>query len=344
MSDFEGRVAEVLRSESEAAPDAIGLADAARGRARARRRTRVALVGGAAVVVLAVPVGVVALGGDGGPGKTPVAQNSTATDPGPAGRWESWHGVSVQVPEDWQYGDLATWCADGGSAEEFRVGRPGGTSPMIACTPGSSYGVTFQEIDEAEPFDWPVVTQTGEAWPAGTYVGAHGEDGVLVTVAGPDREEVSAVLSTVTAFDGVDPHGCTATADEPAEHGELMSICRYDADGRLVQSERLSESDSATALQLVQATVGSDADCFGRDTTPSSFVLMSTREEQFRVVFESEACETRGVFTADGGERLGRLTPDVLWWAISPGWSGAVDGAVPLPTELRSLDRTSAGQ
>ena len=128
MSDLESRLAEVLRSESESAPEATGLADAARSRARARRRTRLAAVGAAAVIVVAVPVAVVALGGDGDSGKAPVADNTDATDLEPVepGRWETWHGVTVLVPEDWEYGDQATWCADGGSVETFRVTRPGG--------------------------------------------------------------------------------------------------------------------------------------------------------------------------------------------------------------------------
>jgi hypothetical protein len=29
------------------------------------------------------------------------------------------------------------------------------------------------------------------------------------------------------------------------------------------------------------------------------------------------------------------LTPDVLYWALSPGFSGGFDGTVPLPKQLR---------
>ena len=71
----------------------------------------------------------------------------------------------------------------------------------------------MEETDE--PFDWPVVTQTGETWPPGTFVGGHGEDGVLVTVAGPDHDTVADVLATVQAVaDGVDPHGCGRRVDD----------------------------------------------------------------------------------------------------------------------------------
>ena len=172
MSDLETRLTEALRAESEAAPDARGLAGAARARARTRRRTRMAAAAAMfAVAALAVPVAIVAQRvrrrGEGRPLPTRRSRTSSLCD---TGRWESWHGVTVLVPEDWEYGDQSAWCADGGSAETFRVSRPGGVVPSIACTPGSSYGLAFQEIemDETEePFDWPVVTQTGDALAAG---------------------------------------------------------------------------------------------------------------------------------------------------------------------------------
>ena len=50
MSDFEGRVTEMLRAEADGAPDALGLAGAARTRARAKRRTRLGAVGAGAQV------------------------------------------------------------------------------------------------------------------------------------------------------------------------------------------------------------------------------------------------------------------------------------------------------
>jgi hypothetical protein len=34
-----------------------------------------------------------------------------------------------------------------------------------------------------------------------------------------------------------------------------------------------------------------------------------------------------------GEDRL--VTADVLYWALSPGWSGAVDDGIPLPEVLR---------
>ena len=340
MSDFEGRVTEMLRSEAGAAPDALGLADAARSRARARRRTRVAVVSLTAAAAVVVPLAVVALSGGGdedGRDEPPVADDPvTSATPFPDGRWETWHGVSVRVPGDWEYGSQSTWCANGGSVETFRVDRPGGPLEAIACTPASSYGVAFQEIemDDDEPFDWPVVTQTGEAWPPGTLVGAHGEDGVLVTVAGPDRELVEDVLSTVSVYGPVDPNGCSATDDGGpgmAGAGEVP-VCRYDEQGRLVQSEKLTGEDAAEATDAVRAA---EVATGGRacKNGPTEYVVMGVEGERVEVQYAgNSACVDRGVFVE--GVRH-HLTIKVIRWALSPGWSGSVDGGVPLPAQLR---------
>jgi hypothetical protein len=338
MSDLETRLTEALRAESEDAPGARDLAGAARARARTRRRTRVAAAAGAvAIAALAVPVAIVVSGSD-DEVKLPAA-DETASDlePVDTGRWESWHGVTVRVPEDWEYGDQSAWCADGGSVEAFRVSRPGGVVPSIACTPGSSYGLAFQEIemDEAEePFDWPVVTQTGDAWPPGTFVGAHGEDGVLITVAGPDREDLLEILATVRAVEDVDPHGCSVTDDGGpgmAGAGEVP-VCRYDEAGQLVQSERLTGDDAAAAVTAVRGTRRQDGGNLC-DNDESAYVVMGVEGDRVEVQYAGELdCADQGVFIE--GVRH-ELTEGVLHWALSPGWTGSVRQGVPLPPELR---------
>ena len=340
MSDLETRLTEVLRAEAEAAPDALGLADAARCRARARRRTTIGAAGALALAALVVPVAIVALGGDGESDKAPVAENTDAADPEVVqdGRWETWHGVTVQVPEDWEYGDQSAWCAGGGSVETFRITRPGGVVPAIGCTPAFSFGLSFQEVgmgETEEPFDWPVVTQTGDTWPPGTFVGGHGENGVLVTVAGPDHDTVADVLATVRAVtENVDPHGCSVTDDGGpgmAMDGDVP-VCRYDEQGDLVQSERLSGADAAAAVEAVRAaklTTG------GRtcQNGPTEYVVMGVEGDRVEVQYAGNSiCVDRGVFIE--GLRH-EMTADVLYWALSPGWSGSVDGDVPLPDELR---------
>jgi hypothetical protein len=340
MSDLEDRLTEALRAGSDGAPDAFGLADAARGRARTRRRERVAAISAGAVAALAIPIAVVALSGGDEAGKAPVADDSPSPAPPkpfPDGRWETWHGMTVRVPGDWRQGNQATWCANGGSADQFLVTRPGGVTEMIACTPASSYGLSFQEIDMEEtdqPFDWPVVTQTGETWPPGTYVGAHGEGGVLVTVAGPDRQEVLDVLSTAGVADPVDPNGCSTVDDGGAGMAgkDEVPVCRYDEQGRLVQSEMLTGDDAIAAEEAVRAApeeTGGDQ-CRTGDT---EYVVMGVEGDRVEVRYAGElSCTDQGVFV-EGLDHA--LTADVLYWALSPGWTGAVGGHVPLPEQLR---------
>jgi hypothetical protein len=198
--------------------------------------------------------------------------------------------------------------------------------------------VSFQEIDMKEtddPFDWPVDLQAdGEAWPPGTYVGAHGAAGVLVTVAGPDRDLVSQVLATVSTFGPVDPNGCSATDDGgpgTAGAGEVP-VCRYDEAGRLVQSEKLTGDDAEAAAAAVAAAPESTGwdDC---RNDPTEYVVMGVEGERVEVQYAGlPTCGDRG--TRVKGLRHD-LTADVLFWALSPGWTGSVDGAVPLPDPLR---------
>ena len=291
------------------------------------------MVGAAAVLVVAIPVGVVAMGGDDagdGIGNASTGGDPTASGSPPVGigRWESWHDVTVLVPEDWDYGNQSTWCAGGGSAEDFRVTRPGGITELIACSPASSYGLAFQEIDQSEPFDWPVVTQTGDAWPQGTFVGAHGENGVLVTVAGPDREQLLDVLATVrTIGDGVDPNGCGATPAVGPTAGSGMSVCRYDAERRLVQSESLVGPDASAAAAALDDARPGDLDC---DPAFSLGETILMRDAERDVVIQ-----LNGACTAVEGLAAIRIADaDVLYWALSPGWTGDATG-LPLPDQLR---------
>jgi hypothetical protein len=39
--------------------------------------------------------------------------------------------------------------------------------------------------------------------------------------------------------------------------------------------------------------------------------------------------------TVTGGIGARRLTADVLYWALSPGWSGSFPAGVPVPERLR---------
>ena len=194
MSDLEQRLADALTEGGQGAPSATGLASAARARARRRRRSRIA--GGAALVALAVgvPGAVVALGGDDGRGKDvgPADHGNTAVDkngddgqdsvPSLAGgyHWESWHGITIQVPDSWVHGSLNDWCADGGDLTPRGSNDQGQCRSWCMCDPASTYGITFQEIDNRDDFQWPVVHQSGKGWPKENVSGGRGIGGVLV--------------------------------------------------------------------------------------------------------------------------------------------------------------------
>jgi hypothetical protein len=52
----------------------------------------------------------------------------------------------------------------------------------------------------------------------------------------------------------------------------------------------------------------------------------------FRVSWAEECGDFRGVF---GSGVHKQLTSDVLYWALSPGWSGEIPDGVPFPSVLR---------
>jgi hypothetical protein len=340
MSDLEQELTETLTHGALGAPPAIGLAAAARSRARARRRNR--LAGVAAVVVLAVgvPAGVWATqgsgGGQAGPGPGP-AGGTVAKDPDAAGQqvpggfhYESWHDVTIEVPDTWGYGSLGSWCAGGGSLEPPRVARPGGLTESIACTPSSGYGVTFSEVDDQGDFQWPLVHQSGDEWPADAYVGARGLGGVLVEVDLPDETLAQQILDSAQLHTQLDPNGCpVADSSAPVVPAGTMTICRYDDTGGLEQSELLSGSELAAAEAALRAAPDAAAGRCG-DSQPAFArpIRMSSAAEDASVDL---GCG--GVSMADGPKRL---TPDILYWALSPGWSGSLPAGVSLPSGLRT--------
>ena len=139
MTDFEDRLTVALRSAGDDAPDAAGLAPAARRRAGARRR-RTALASAAAVVAVAGVVGGVALLGNG----------TTA----PAGRHRRRRRRPRPLPTDVGLASSpgatsASRCPPTGATARCRPGapaaaspatpvveRPGGAVEDILCDPG----------------------------------------------------------------------------------------------------------------------------------------------------------------------------------------------------------------
>jgi hypothetical protein len=220
-TDFERRVTEALESGAEEAPDATGLVVAARRRARVRRRARGGVLAGLVVVALAVPVGVVALGGG-----SPADRGDVATDPStsapaepepsvPAG-WqvERWQGLEVAVPGDWTPGTRSSWCAGDDPATVGRIDRPdGGGGVDIGCLdPSLSFGLT---LGPRAAFD--AAYESGHVWKyvvgkdpdtvqvdvsnvyvPGSWLGYWYDDTRLVQVNAGDRETVQQVLDSIS--------------------------------------------------------------------------------------------------------------------------------------------------
>lgn len=340
MSDFDARLTEVLTSESESAPDVLGLADAARGRARTRRRTKLVGLSAAAVLAVAVPtVAVLATGGSGGGDRQGV---DTPVLDGPADglRLETWRNVTVEVPEEWGYGSVNQWCTADVTTPSPVVEKPGIVTTLMLCEPGFGYGVTFADLRQGGVGgDIPVSQPTDDlGYPSGAWVGWRAIGEVGVTVSAADRATAEQVLASATLVEDEDPNGCAVDPNTPVESGGRMEVCRYDAEGFLTQSELLSADDTAAAeAALAQVGTQDSSSCEGRGgVVPAPYVVMAARGSTYRVVFEADDCSALGVFV--GKETFGPLSEDVLYWAISPGWAGGISGDVALPATLRTYD------
>jgi hypothetical protein len=333
MTDLESRLADSLREGAQDAPSAVGLAAAARTRARQRRRTKQGVA--AAVVVLGVglPAAIVA-GGQGDPADPSMADDPVELDNGvPDGyRVESWQSVTIEVPDTWGYGSISQWCVGGDLGPPTPVVDRPGVSTQVLCSPASGYGVSFAP-SEGHDVQWPVAEQNSEAWPPGTFVGATTVDDVVVTVAVPDARVAMEVLGSArrTGPEG-DPNGCSSSVDEPRPDlpEGVMAVCRYDERGLLEQSEALTGDDLEAAFSALESAPFHSVDCVAAPPERHVVVRMSTAQLRADVQL-SEACPA--VSGLGSGTR--ELTADVVYWALSPGWSGALDGAIPLPEELR---------
>jgi hypothetical protein len=107
-------------------------------------------------------------------------------------------------------------------------------------------------------------------------------------------------------------------------------VCRYDGTGALEQSEALFGEGAGKAVTALQAAPdpGACADT-SKGSQPHEVVVMKAAGVSARVDLV-DGCPR---VTVDGKVR--ELTADVVYWALSPGWSGEVPAGVPLPSELR---------
>ena len=319
MSELEERLGSALRGVAEAAPGAVGLADAARTRSRARRRRRTALASAAGLVAVAAVVGGVALLGSGGDEPSRVATDTV--EPAPT-RVETWHDVSVTVPADWGHGNLDDWCSNGESDGSPVVERPGAVSIDILCTPMYGYGVQFSEGGGAgfEAFSPGTVNRSvSEDYPEGSWQGYEQAGGTRVLVVAPTQREAEAVLGSFEHVTGVDANGCAPRDGEPgkAPAGQVR-LCRY-LDGGLEQSELLTGQDAADAVAALDAAP--DRPALACPNVVGSSVVVTSAEKTG--VVQLETCA--GLFGWGGVQH--DLTADILHWVLSPGWTGqAPDG------------------
>ena len=83
------------------------------------------------------------------------------------------------------------------------------------CDPASTYGITFQEIDNRDDFQWPVVHQSGKGWPKENVSGGRGIGGVLVTVTTRTSTEATYILYSMHAIPPTgDSNGSTPMCTE----------------------------------------------------------------------------------------------------------------------------------
>lgn len=334
--ELESRLAEGLRGvAARTPPPAIGLVDGARARWRRRRRTT-ALTVATALLVIVVPIGVTAVLGGGRTGSP-----EPPVDPVPVGwRTESWHDLSFRVPPGWGHGGGTDWCADGRTLRDPpQVSRPGAVR-AIGCRPSYGFGLHFEEPSSGElpPGTVGTVQQySGSRYPDGSWLGYVSTRQAAAWVVAPTRSLARLVLDSSEPIRGVDGNGCAVRVPERASSTSArVSVCRYDS-GLLEQSELLSLRDSSRAILAVSHTAS------GADGGPPACAPVS--REQPVVTLESnrldvrllpgQGCPLANVFLV--GEWYPRvLTPQVVYWALSPGWSGSLGPDLPAPNRLRT--------
>jgi hypothetical protein len=340
MSDLGTRLAEGLTGVAGRSPHPGDLGAGARERMRRRRRTTATVVA-AALAVVAVPVGLTVVGAGDDPGAD--RRETTVSDPVP-GDWrvETWHDLTLRVPPEWTWGSGTDWCTTDASAESATpvVSRPGRVARAIFCAPTYAYGVHFFEPSGGElpPGTEGAVQQyRGRRYPYGAWIGYASTGQAAVWVVTDSRTLTRQVLDSTEVVGEVDPNGC-ATRIELTTYSSSarVAVCRYAADGWLEQSEVLSKEDSEAVRRAVGVSPRLEDDVptgCGDVTTRGPAILFNGGDVWAKVSWHGRC---RGV--DDGADDMGyrQLTEEVMYWALSPGWSGAVDNGVPMPEELRT--------
>ena len=329
MSELESRVAEGLAGTAGRAPAPDDLASGARDRLRRRRRTTAAVVTAAAAVV-AVPVAVALVGT---PADEDPGGDSTVTETPSGWRTETWRDLSISVPPEWGWGGGRGWCADGRDLGQARqVSRPAELVPAIVCTPSYGYGAHFQKpsVGELPPGTEGAVQQyRGDRYPDGSWIGYVSTQSSAVWVVTDDRTTTRQVLDSATPVGEVDANGCATRLEMTAYSGhDRLSVCRFDGDGWLEQSELLTKEGSARAVAALRAapTLDGGRPCSPGLTGDAPTIAMTGAQTLAKVVLEGPCT---GIENNLDGLSVDRVTREVLYWALSPGWSGSVPTGAP---------------
>jgi hypothetical protein len=294
MTDFESRVRETLKAGSEGAPPPVGLAEGARQRWRKRRRTTAA-VAATAVVLAAVPIGIVVLGDDGSRSDKDDVEASDLPNIPDGWRWESWRDVQIAVPGDWEPGNASQWCV-GDAPAAGTVDRGEGVSTVVACSPGVSSSVVFREGIAKHPLI--DIKGVGKRL---TF------DGNTVDVVAPDQETLDAIVASANQFDDADSRGCAPAIQDltrsPSAKAEgRLTVCRYTSNTDayvLAESRELSDEVSATwwaVLDAVPPVTESGNAC---DFAGGEAFLVSSSDGLVAFI-EQDGCGGGYVKTADG--------------------------------------------
>lgn len=287
MSD-DDRLEEAFRASlRERAGDVTAdgdIAQVARAGARRRQRIKVAVAGAAAVAVIA-PVGVLAALNRDGESSVNVSSGGAPAN----WRVESYDGVQLRVPPDWGWGGVPVTI--GGGHEFLDCGHG-------AFAHAGPDGKTVLEVSVDEPYvgranyGMTDLCMTGLPTPTRPYVwlGSPIEvgseelengftqqtvevDGLRVTVASDDADEMAAILSTIAAVE-VDANGCPVVS-RLAESGDPLgglgevdsvSVCVYRHEERgedvfLGYSTSIEGAPAQHLLEAIKAQPAGDLDC-----------------------------------------------------------------------------------
>ena len=145
------------------------------------------------------------------------------------------------------------------------------------------------------------------------------------------------IRAAVTTIETFDANGCPPDSDfwDPQPEPEA-SVCRY-SHGLLEQSERLDvgQTDRLRAAVFDAPELHLPADeLICAPVESSELVVVVVDGDRIMVELPTPGGCFNGEVTLNS-RALG-LTEDLLYWALSPGWDGALAGRAPLPDPLRT--------